>query len=227
MTNNKIHLAIIPDGNRRWAKKQLLKPWDGHRRALNNSRDLIEWCRQNPRVDILTFWGFSPENWDRAPEEINQLMQLFEEFLQKQRNQFVEQKTRLLHSGRTDRIPATLSNLINDIVEETKQNSAFTFHLALDYGGRDEIIRAVHRITPTELAGLNIDHFHDYLDQPDLPNIDLVIRTSGEYRTSGFFIWQTAYAEWIFESKLYPDITTKDLESYLIEYDNRHRRYGR
>ncbi|MDP3997427.1 MAG: polyprenyl diphosphate synthase [bacterium] len=227
MPKNKIHLAIIPDGNRRWAKKKLLKPWEGHQQALDNSRALIEWCRQEPRIATLTLWGFSTENWDRSPEEISQLMRIFEQYLKDERKQITANKTRFIHSGRLDRLPPSLAHLISDIATETKDNNDFTFNLALDYGGRDEIIRTIRKIPAAQHKDIDETTIRAYFDHPELPDIDLVIRTSGEYRTSGFFIWQTAYTEWIFETKLYPEITPHDLEGYIKEYDNRHRRFGR
>ncbi|OGJ59266.1 di-trans,poly-cis-decaprenylcistransferase [Candidatus Peribacteria bacterium RIFCSPHIGHO2_01_FULL_55_13] len=227
----RIHLAIIPDGNRRWAKAQGKHPWKGHEQAIENFRTITEWCRKDPRVAALTVWCFSTENWKRDPEEISQLMTMLEKYLAKERRGFMKEKTRFLHSGRRDRIPASLAKLIASVEEETKDQSEFTLHLAVDYGGKDEILRAMHRLSNQESATRNSpaiteESLRQSLDHPELPDIDLIIRTSGEKRTSNFFLWQTAYAEWIFSEKLFPDFTEKDVEAAVTELDQRKRRYG-
>jgi undecaprenyl diphosphate synthase len=219
-----IHVAIIPDGNRRWAKRQLLRPWNGHERAVENFRTLSDWCRQDPRVSILTVWCFSTENWKRDPEEIAHLMRLLEEYLLRERKKFIEEKTRFLHSGRTDRIPASLAALIRDIVEETKDQTEFTLHLAMDYGGKDEILRAVQKMKPDEEKTEETIHAH--LDHPELSDLDLIVRTSGEQRTSNFFLWQGTYAEWMFKDKFFPDFTAQDLDEAVTEFAQRTRRFG-
>ncbi|MEX1997606.1 MAG: polyprenyl diphosphate synthase [Candidatus Andersenbacteria bacterium] len=219
-----LHLAIIPDGNRRWARQRALAPWLGHQQAIENSRSLIDWCYQHPRIATVTFWGFSTENWQRRDEEIKHLMRLYEQFLRQEREKFNRNKTRLAHSGRLDRIPPSLARLITDLSAETADYTTFTLNFALDYSGKDEIIRAVHRLS--DLQAVTEENFRQYLDQPALPDIDLVIRTSGEQRTSGFALWQSAYAEWIFVPKFYPDFSVADLEQALTQYGQRARRFG-
>ena len=199
---NTLHLAIIPDGNRRWAKAQGKHPWKGHEQAIENFRTITEWCRKDPRVSALTVWCFSTENWKRDPEEIAQLMTMLEKYLAKERKGFMEQKTRFLHSGRCDRIPESLAKLIANVEEETKDQKEFTLHLAVDYGGKDEILRAmnkcIHKQTSKQAndqtAEVTEESLRQSLDHPELPDMDLIIRTSGEKRTSNFFLWQTAYA---------------------------------
>ncbi len=233
-TTEKLHIAIIPDGNRRWARERTFLPWKGHERAIENFRSLTEWCQQDPRVGILTVWCFSTENWKRDPEEIRKLMGLLESYLQKERKRFAADRTRLVHSGRKDRIPASLAKLIEDIETETGQYGGFTLHLAIDYGGKDEIIRAVNRMLQTAGEATNertnkriIDQqIRQFLDHPELPDIDLVIRTSGESRTSNFFLWQSAYAEWTFSPKHFPDFTTEDLAVAVDDFARRTRRFG-
>lgn len=221
---DKLHLAIIPDGNRRWARKRGLVPWLGHKQAMENFRSIVEWCRQHPRIHYLTIWGFSTENWNRDAAEIKHLMRIFEDYLVRERPTFVKNATRLVHSGRTDRLPHTLVELIHDISEETKHLLGFAFHLALDYGGRDEILRAVRRAGLDNLS--DEESLRLFLDQPSLPDIDLIIRTSGEQRTSNFFLWQSTYAEWFFNHKYFPDLTTDDIAQTLTEFDTRQRRFG-
>lgn len=223
MNEDLLHIAIIPDGNRRWAKKRMLKPWEGHKVAVENFRSLTKWCRDDPRVSVLTVWCFSTENWKRDAKEIEMLMGMLEDYLQREREVFQENKTRFVHSGRKDRIPSSLAKLIADVEEETKDFDGLTLHLAVDYGGKDEILRAIER---TNFQHFNISTFHNYLDHPELPDIDLIIRTSGEHRTSNFFLWQAAYAEWDFINMFFPDFTTSDLAASVDRFATRTRRFG-
>ncbi len=219
-----IHLAIIPDGNRRWAKSRLLHPWKGHEVAIENFRSITEWCRNDPRVSVLTVWCFSTENWKRDKEEISKLMTMLEEYLRKEREGFHNKKTRFIHSGRLDRIPSSLAALIHDVEDDTKDETEFTLHLAVDYGGKDELVRAMQKIKDPQK--ISEDSFRQLLDHPELPDIDLVIRTSGEQRTSNFFLWESAYAEWVFLQKHFPDLTAKDIEEAVGDFGERTRRFG-
>ncbi len=218
-----IHLAIIPDGNRRWAKSNMLLPWQGHARAMENFRAITEWCRNDPRINVLTIWGFSTENWKRSDEEVSKLMELFEEYLSKERHAFVEHKTRFVHSGRRDRIPASLKKLIEEVEEETKDFTEFTMHLAVDYGGKDEVLRAIAKMKG---EGVTDESLRAHLDHPELPDIDFILRTSGEQRTSNFFFWQACYAEWMFVTKHFPALEPADIDAALQEFNRRTRRFG-
>lgn len=219
------HLAIICDGNRRWAKARGLFPWDGHRHAIENFRGIIDWCRDHPRIGTLTLWAFSTENWDRDPKEVAELMRLFEYFMKKEIEHIEEKKIRFLHQGRKDRISPSLAKLFADAEERTKGYAGFTIQLAIDHGGKDEIVRAVNRI-PAGTA-VTQESIRAYLDNPDVPDIDFVIRTSGELRTSGFQMWKAAYAEWYFPTYHFPDLSTEKLQEALDEYDGRKRRFGK
>lgn len=224
MPNKGLHIAIIPDGNRRWAKKKGLLAWNGHEKAIENFRTLSDWCRTDPRVSTLTVWCFSTENWKRDSGEIAKLMKMLEDYLQNEREDFPKKKTRLLHSGRIDRIPQSLASLIAEISEETKEEKDFTLHLAVDYGGRDEVVRAIQKMKNSSSA--TEETVRSHLDHPKLPDIDLIIRTSGELRTSNFFLWQSTYAEWVFTEKFFPDFTTDDLVAAVSEYEGRTQRRG-
>ncbi|PIP65306.1 di-trans,poly-cis-decaprenylcistransferase [Candidatus Peregrinibacteria bacterium CG10_big_fil_rev_8_21_14_0_10_49_16] len=225
MSEKKLHLAIIPDGNRRWARAKGLHPWEGHARAVENFRTISDWCRAHEQITTLTIWCFSTENWKRDKKEISKLMSLLENYVKKNRNDMNKQQTRFLHSGRKDRIPASLAKSFTEIEKETKHNVKFNLHLALDYGGKDEILRAIERMKNNETLAQN-DILRPYLDQPDLPDIDIIIRTSGEHRTSNFFLWQSTYAEWFFLEKHFPDFEITDIEQVLDEYVQRQRRFG-
>ncbi len=218
MSTPLLHIAIIPDGNRRWAKAKSLLPWDGHQKAVDNFRTLTEWCRNDERIGVLTVWCFSTENWKRDPEEIEKLMTMLETYLAKERTEFQKNNTRFVHSGRRDRIPESLKNLIEEVENETDQCDGFTLNLAVDYGGKDEILRAIEKAQSTE--------FPEQLDHPELPDIDLIIRTSGEHRTSNFFLWQSTYAEWDFLDKQFPEFTTNDLQNSVDKFASRSRRFG-
>lgn len=237
-----LHLAIIPDGNRRWARSFALHPWKGHEKAIENFQKITQWCREDSRIGTLTVWCFSTENWKRDPDEISKLMTLLEDYLQRECRGFLEKKTRFLHSGRRDRIPSSLAQLIEDIEKETADQTEFTLHLAVDYGGKDEILRACEKLchgsTPLTMTQQPLvssraesrddteDSIHPRLDHPELSDFDLIIRTSDEKRTSNFFLWQSTYAEWIFSPKLFPDFTIKDLKEAVEEFEKRKRRFG-
>lgn len=228
--SSRLHLALIPDGNRRWARAKGLHPWEGHAKAVENFRTLSDWCRENPKIAVLTIWCFSTENWKRDPKEVGKLMDLLESYIRKNRADIKKQGTRFLHSGRTDRIPPSLAQAFREIAEETKDNTNFTLHLALDYGGKDEILRAVGRMLQTTERATsqptNEQLFRQFLDHSELPDIDIIVRTSGEQRTSNFFLWQSTYAEWFFLEKHFPDLTIGDLGEVLQKFDERQRRFG-
>lgn len=219
------HLAIICDGNRRWAKAHGLMPWEGHKVAIEKFRAIGDWCRQHPRIGTLTLWAFSTENWKRDEREVKELMALFESFLRSEQQWMVDYETRCVHAGRKDRIPASLAALCAETEEKTKHFTGFTIQLAIDHGGKDEVVRAVRRLPPG--TDVTEESIRAHLDHPEVPDIDLVIRTSGEQRTSGFFLWHAAYAEWYFPTYHFPDLTPERIQEALDEYDNRQRRFGK
>lgn len=218
-----IHLAIIPDGNRRWARARGLPSRKGHEKAIENFRALTEWLRDNSEVKVLTIWCFSTENWKRDEKEVSALMKMLGSYLREERENLLKNDARFVHSGRRDRIPAPLSVLIAETEEATKNCSKFTLHLALDYGGKDEIVRAVKKMNTSDITE---ESLRAHLDHPELPDIDVIFRTAGEKRFSNFFLWQGAYAEWVFTEKYFPDTTTEDLAACLATYRERQRRYG-
>jgi len=220
-----LHVAIIPDGNRRWAKAHRLQAWQGHQKASGVLRELLTWCKDNPAIGTLTVWGFSTENWKRDPELVAKLMELLEQHLKEEMVSIHERHIHVVHSGRKDRLSPSLATLLVTMEEETKTYDEFTLHLALDYGGKDEIVRAVrHMKTPDTVTE---ESFRSFLDHPELPDIDCLIRTAGEKRISNFFLWQGAYAELIFLEKFFPDLTITDMEEALAEYRKRTRRFGK
>jgi len=225
-----IHLAIIPDGNRRWAKERNLPTFYGHKRGLDQSIKLARKAR-DLGIKVLTFWAFSTENWQRSKEEVDYLMRLYKIMIDRTIREAMKEKIRILHLGRKDRLEKSLLKKIIEAEEKTKTFNRYFLAIALDYGGQDEILRAIKRIREekVDVNDLNIEIFNQFLDSRDLPYPfpDLVIRTSGEIRTSGFMIWQAAYSEWIFSPKYFPDFTPDDLQECIQEYKNRQRRFGK
>ncbi len=216
------HLVIIPDGNGRWAQKHNLPIAEGHLKGAQTVRDLL-YGMENLDIDVVTIWGFSTENWSRQDQEVDGIMAVMEELIQTEGENLAERGYKFRHVGRKDRMPQSLLQSINQLEERTSDNTGKTLVLALDYGGRDEIIRAVNKV-----GGQSVDEntFKDFLDTGGLPDPDLIIRTSGEMRTSGMYPYQGAYAEFISSSVLFPDFDQKELARCLAEYGKRSRRFG-
>lgn len=217
------HVAIICDGNRRWAKNRSIPSFEGHRRGFENIKALSKKAKKLG-VQIITFWVFSTENWKRASEEVGYLMNLAEKVIDSLIQEAIDEETRIVHIGRKDRLPESLRAKIEKAEVSTKQFSKYYFVMALDYGGHDEINRAVKKMKASN--GEKID---EYLDTSVLPypNPDLIIRTSGEFRLSGFMTWQSAYSEYHFSPLLFPDFEEDALEKAVVEYGERSRRFGK
>jgi undecaprenyl diphosphate synthase len=222
------HVAIIMDGNGRWAKKRGLPRLVGHKAGGDNIRPVVM-IFVNYGVKYLTLYMFSTENWNRPRIEVAGLLSLLARKIDQETQAFHQENIRLVHLGRLDRLSQKLKEKVQAAVELTKNNTGLTLCLAFDYGGRDEIVRAAKRIASAGIAGDNIDEpvFAQYLDNPDVPDPDLVIRTGGESRLSNFLLWQAAYSELHFTSVLWPDFGVKDVEEALSEYERRQRRFGK
>ena len=219
------HVAIIPDGNRRWARARGLPTFEGHRRGFNVMKNIAKKAREIG-IKILTIWAFSTENWSRSKEEIDYLMDIYESWVDEHLKEALKDQIRIIHLGRKDRIKKSLADKLTDVEQKTKDFNNFYLCIALDYGGKDEIVRAISKIKNNK--NVSEKRFEKFLDTYDLPfpNPDLVIRTSGEYRTSGFMIWQASYAELIILDKHLPDFTAKDFEDCIKTYLKRNRRFG-
>ncbi len=228
------HIAIIPDGNRRWAKQQGKPAFFGHSKGYERIRECITYAR-DAGISVITVWAFSTENWKRKQEEVGELMTLITKGLSKIHRDATKEKTRVVHIGRRDRLDAKILKLIEKVEEETKQYTGFTLCLAVDYGGEDEVMRAESRKSKVdELANSNLGlhgrkELIQYLDTSihKIPNPDLIIRTGGEHRTSGFMPLQSTYAEWVFEEKLFPDFDTPTFKQALDTFAQRSRRFGK
>lgn len=217
------HLVIIPDGNGRWAQKHGLPIWQGHLKGAERTISLVERMQDLP-IEVITFWGFSTENWSRSKEEVEKILDITRGRIETERSRIAEKNIRFRHIGRLDRLPLSLLSAINLLEEITITNTGQTFVLALDYGGRDEIIRAIRLSRNYPL--IDEESFKNYLDTSGLPDPDLVIRTAGEMRTSGMYPYQGTYAEFISSQVLYPDFDDKELKCCLEEYSKRQRRFG-
>lgn len=222
------HVAIIMDGNGRWAKKRGLPRLVGHNAGGDNIRPVVK-IFADYGVKYLTLYMFSTENWNRPRIEVAGLLSLLARKIEQETQAFHQENIRLVHLGRLDRLSQKLRQKVQAAVELTKNNTGLTLCLAFDYGGRDEIVQAARRITSAGIADGNIDEsvFVRYLYSPDIPDPDLVIRTGGESRLSNFLLWQAAYSELHFTSVLWPDFGAKDVEEALSEYELRQRRFGR
>jgi len=226
------HVAIIMDGNGRWAKQRGLPRIQGHRRGVETVRT-ITYAARDLGIRILTLYAFSAENWNRPPTEVGALMALLELYLKKELSTFVRDRVRLRTIGRTEDLPAGVRRHLAATIEATKDFTDYTLVLALNYGSRTEIVDAARAYAAAVAAGrekLNDGSwatFRRYLYTAGMPDPDLVIRTSGETRVSNFLLMQAAYAEFLFSPVLWPDFTKEDLAAALAAYAQRERRYGR
>ena len=221
------HIAIIMDGNGRWAISRGLPRLAGHRAGTENLRRVIEACVEFG-VKYLTLYAFSTENWGRPMEEVMGLMRILEDVIDRELEELHKQGTRLRHIGRLDRLKPSLRQKVLDAIEYTKDNDRLVLCVAFNYGGRDEIVCAIQHmledgVNPDEV---NAELVSKYLFTAGVPDPDLIIRTSGELRGSNFLIWQGAYSEWYFTPTYWPDFGKDELALALEEYKHRQRRYG-
>jgi undecaprenyl diphosphate synthase len=221
------HLGIIMDGNGRWAKARKLPRLAGHRAGVDNIRPVLEGCVEFG-VPMLTIWAFSTENWRRPKAEVQGLIRLLGETIDRQLEELHEEGVRLNHIGRMDRLPRRLQKRVHKAIELTKNNTRIVLNVAFDYGGRDEIVHAVRRIIQDKVPAEDVteDLMSHYLYTAGLPDPDLIIRTSGEFRTSNFMLWQGAYAEYHVTHTFWPDFGKDELYEALQSYAQRERRFG-
>lgn len=221
------HIAIVPDGNGRWAEQRGLPRLSGHQIGAENMHRMINYLNEYP-IKYVTLYGFSTENWSRPRDEINGLFLILEDFIEKTVSEVHQQGIKLRHLGRINELPQGLQLAINKAVELTKDNTRMTINVAFNYGGRTEILEAVRRLITKNIPPENINEevFASFLDTAGLPNVDLLIRTGDELRLSNFLIWQTTYSEYHFTKVLWPDFGKKDIDKALLSYSQRQRRFG-
>lgn len=226
------HLALICDGNRRWAREHNLPSIEGHRRGMERAVQLAEFSRKLG-IHTLTLWGFSTENWTRSTVEINALMKIFNRVLDDRIEDALQNHVRIVHLGRKDHLPSGLLKKLRQAEEKTRHNTKHVLNIALDYGGEDEAMRAVQKMLENaksleeakKMAAQGLEPWLDTADQP-YPRPELIIRTSGEQRLSGFMPLQSSYAEYYFTPVNLPDFGEEQLLEALREFSRRDRRFG-
>ena len=222
-----VHVGIIMDGNGRWAKQRGLPRLAGHRAGTKNLRRVIR-AAANAGIKHLTFYAFSTENWSRPEEEVGGLMGLLGEFIETETPELHKEGARLLHIGHLEHLEPQLRQKIENAIELTKNNTRIDVILAFSYGGRDEIVTAVRKIVAAGIPAEEITQqtLSDNMFTVGIPDPDLIIRTSGELRTSNFLTWQSVYSEWAFPNVLWPDFDEAALNQVLEDYAKRDRRFG-
>lgn len=221
------HIAFIMDGNGRYAKQRMLPRSYGHKVGADTLENLLEIC-DDLGIRYITAYAFSTENWKRPKEEVNQLMLLFEKYLLTSTKKAMKNNIKILIIGDKSILSSKLQKTIKETENITKNNNGLTFIIAINYGGRDEIIRAIKKMNNDKIDFnlLNENIFNSYLDTSDIPNPDLLIRTGGEYRLSNFLLWQLSYTEFYFTDCLWPDFDKKELLKAIEYYSSKDRRYG-
>ncbi|OGP71551.1 MAG: di-trans,poly-cis-decaprenylcistransferase [Deltaproteobacteria bacterium RBG_16_50_11] len=225
------HIAIIMDGNGRWAKKKNLGRISGHLKGVDAVREVVTACRELG-IKVLTLYAFSIENWKRPAEEVMALMKLLKEYLIKETEEMIQNNIRLNAIGRLEDLPPDVQDVLKKTMEKTEKCDGMILNLALSYGGRSEILHAIQGILSDFRKGrmkseeMNIQRFSQYLWTKGLPDPDLLIRTSGELRVSNFLLWQIAYTELYVTETLWPDFDRRELLKAIADYQSRERRFG-
>lgn len=225
------HIAIIMDGNGRWAKKRKLERIIGHQKGIESAKEIVRFCRE-VGIKVLTLYAFSIENWKRPKREIRALMNLLKKYLKIELEELLKNNIRLTTIGNVQDLSSSVFTVLREVIEKTEGGDGMILNLALSYGGRNEIIQAIRRIIKeVKQDGLKEEEitetaFSKYLFTNELPDPDLLIRTSGEMRLSNFLLWQMAYTEIYVTEILWPDFKREDMIRALVDYQNRERRFG-
>ncbi|MCX8198093.1 MAG: polyprenyl diphosphate synthase [Candidatus Micrarchaeota archaeon] len=219
------HIAIIPDGNRRWAARKKVPLAQAYSKGIDHIADVLKWCKKH-KINTLTMWGFSTENFMRSKKEVGELFRLFSQKLSEGlKHDYKKYKVRVRFLGRISELPKDVQEKMKKVENETEKNDKYTLNLLLAYGGRQEILDAVNAAVSSGVKKFDEESFSKLLYLKDSP--DLVIRTSGEIRTSGFLPWQSSYSEYYFSKKLWPDFAYSDFKKALKDYSRRRRKYGK
>ena len=221
------HIAIIMDGNGRWAQDKGMDRIFGHKEGANSAKKIIEAC-SDLNINYLTLYAFSTENWNRPQFEVDSLMSLLSAMLKNEIKELERNNIVFNVVGRVEDLPKSVQNIISDVIDRTKYNTGLILSLALSYGGRQEIIDAVNKIIVSKKSEIIDEEIvKNNLYCPEIPEPDLIIRTAGEYRLSNFLLWQSAYAELFVSQKNWPDFKKKDLMKALKDFENRDRTFGK
>lgn len=221
------HIAIVPDGNGRWAERRGLPRLSGHQVGAENMHRMVDYLTEYP-IKYVTLYGFSTENWSRPREEVEGLFKILVDFIANTTADIHSKGVRLRHIGRLSELPTDLQKAVYGAVDLTKNNTGMTLNVAFNYGSRAEILDAVRSIMADGVKPEDIDEelFNNHLYTAGVPDVDLLIRTGDELRLSNFLIWQTTYSEYHFTKVLWPDFGKKDIEKALLSYSRRKRRFG-
>lgn len=221
------HLGFIIDGNRRWAKQHGIPTYEGHLAGYNALKDVVIACAEH-KIEYVSLYTFSTENWDRAKDEVSNLMGLMMRLFKTDSKILIEHNMRVLVLGTRDRLPTKMSVAIDSIQEQTAHCTGSTIAVCFNYGGQQEIIEAVKSLIEQNISSeeVTIQAITDNLYQPEVPPVDMIVRTSGEKRLSNFMLWRSPYSELLFLDKLWPDMTKDDVADILDEYSKRQRRFG-
>jgi undecaprenyl diphosphate synthase len=220
------HVAVIMDGNGRWAKERGMNRVNGHNEGVNSARDIIEGS-VDLGVKYLTLYVFSKENWNRPEFEVNCLMSLLVSTISNEITSLMEKNVRVIPIGEIGQLPELAAKSLNGVVSETSKNTGMTLMLAISYSGREEIIRAVNRIIEEGRHSITEQDFRKYLYVKDAPDPELLIRTGGEFRISNFLLWQCAYTEIYISNKFWPEFRKEDYIKAVLDYQSRERRFGK
>lgn len=220
------HIAIIMDGNGRWASERNLPRIIGHKVGSESVREIIRVCLEL-KIEYLTLYSFSTENWQRPKEEIKGLMELLKFLLKNEVDELNRNGVSIRAIGKLDYLPNDVKNELFKAIEKTKNNDKLKLYLALSYGGRQEILDAVNKIIKSQLESIDEETFRSFLYDPNLPDPDLLIRTSGEYRISNFLLWQISYSELYFTKTLWPEFRREEFIKAIEDYSKRKRKFGR
>jgi len=221
------HIAFIMDGNGRWAKKRLMPRNMGHRQGAKTLKKVVENCA-NIGVDVISVYAFSTENWTRPDEEVNYLLNLIGEFFKAWMPELISEEIRVVFTGQLKTLPKEIIKITDDVVNQTKDHQRFTLNICLNYGGRNELLNVIKDINDSGVKSEDITEelINEKLNYNNLPEIDLMVRTSGELRLSNFFLWELAYCEFYFTDALWPDFDKKELIKAIEVYTSRDRRFG-
>ena len=219
------HIAFIMDGNGRWAKARLLPRKAGHKAGVDALERVIRACQERG-VQMCTFYAFSTENWKRPQEEIDAIFKLVEQFAEKELSKYVKENFRIMYMGDLSLLPKSTQEALQKIKDSGKNNTGMLVNIALNYGGRQEIVNAVNYILQSGLSKIDEQMLSDCIYTANLPDPDIIVRTSGEQRLSNFMLWQLAYSELLFVDTLWPDMDAKDVDYIIKEYSKRNRRFG-
>lgn len=221
------HIGFILDGNRRWAKQHGLPTYEGHLAGYNALKEVIA-ATADAGVKYISFYSFSTQNWNRAEDEVNGIMSLVRRLFKSDVKQLVKDGYKVVVLGSRDRLPTDIAAMIDQTEEVSRDGTRATLAMCFNYGGQEEIVRAAQRLVKQGVAAENItlESFAGAIDHPDIPPCDLIVRTSGEQRLSDFMLWRSAYSEFLFLDKFWPEMTKDDVTAILEEYSVRQRRFG-